>query len=649
MADFNKNPSIEIASKFTLKDNTFSREVKPNPKDKIEVEIGDAKQPDFKPQAKLMRWDNEVNFSLRAQEHPSAIVETEGNLIKYITPEYEVHQYELDPGDIGEDGGLEFEWILPSKPSTNVLTATIQTKGLNFYYQPALTQEEIDEGASRPDNVIGSYAVYHATQGGMNRADGMEYKTGKAFHIYRPQATDDTGKQVWCDLHIDTDTGVLTVTVPQDFLDSAIYPIVVDPTFGYTSVGASTVFSIRTNGGFDYTVRHGNGISAPESGNVTQVDVALETITNSASVDYTAFVNTEDTTANSHEELVSAEVTGVSITTTAEFKSFPLTPTAITAIPYVLSSVGDNDDVSADIVRGRYDSADTQNYYTEQYNGDGVYATVKAEDPWTENETSSSTKLSIYATYTASGGSALEIDTSDSITITESSIPLLTSYISESDDITISEDSPVLLNELAPDNSDDITVTDYLPEYFPESITITESVTVTIQTVTEVNTSDNDSITLSESSIVDIVTHINKNDDLTITESVYVQLNPLQINVSDSITLSEDETVSVQSAVAIAINESESITITEDSTTLINQLYVNTSDDLTLSEDESVSSNLFINVNDDITITESSDIVYVGVLNIDVYDWVGNPPEGIYMNDAGRIGFNAHKFFHLRL
>jgi hypothetical protein len=34
-------------------------------------------------------------------------------------------------------------------------------------------------------------------------------------------------------------TGILTITIPQDFLDKAVYPITVDPTFGYTSVGAS--------------------------------------------------------------------------------------------------------------------------------------------------------------------------------------------------------------------------------------------------------------------------------------------------------------------------------------------------------------------------------------------------------------------------
>ena len=41
---------------------------KDDPKDKIEVELGDSKDSTkFHPQVKLMRWDNEVNASFRLQ------------------------------------------------------------------------------------------------------------------------------------------------------------------------------------------------------------------------------------------------------------------------------------------------------------------------------------------------------------------------------------------------------------------------------------------------------------------------------------------------------------------------------------------------------------------------------------------------------
>jgi len=55
----------EITDKYTVVSNSFACVSKDDPKDKIQVEIGDTKQVDFHPQVKLMRWDNEVNFSAR--------------------------------------------------------------------------------------------------------------------------------------------------------------------------------------------------------------------------------------------------------------------------------------------------------------------------------------------------------------------------------------------------------------------------------------------------------------------------------------------------------------------------------------------------------------------------------------------------------
>ena len=123
-----------------------------------------------------------------------------------------------------------------------------------------ITQEEIDDGASRPENVVGSYAVYHQTRGRVNDSAGMEYKTGKAFHIYRPEAIDRDGNKVWCDLSISEQTGTLTVTVPQPFLDTAMYPVRVDPTFGYTTAGSSSGFE-------QDDILYGSGLySMPEDG-----------------------------------------------------------------------------------------------------------------------------------------------------------------------------------------------------------------------------------------------------------------------------------------------------------------------------------------------------------------------------------------------
>lgn len=272
-------------------ETTFSKEVKDHTKDRISIEIGDSKKPDFKPQFKLMRWDNEVNFSIRAEEHPDAVVETEGEKIKYITPDYEVHQYEKP--EAGEDGGFEFEWVLNSKPASNILSTTIQSKGLDFFYQPELTDKEIEQGLFRPENVVGSYAVYHSTKGGMNDSRGMEYKTGKFCHIYRPKAIDADNKETWCDLNISD--GILTVTVPEKFLDEAVYPVVVDPVFGYASAGAtgwsienvfvSTQFNLPNNGTITKITARGVSSTVDKNSTAGVYNSSGDLITNGTTVE----------------------------------------------------------------------------------------------------------------------------------------------------------------------------------------------------------------------------------------------------------------------------------------------------------------------------------------------------------------------------
>lgn len=249
-----------VKDKYSFENETFKHVAKNNPKDRIEVEVGDSKQPDFKPQFKVMRWDNEVNFSMRAQEHPNATVETEGEKIKYRTPNYEVHQY--DKPEASEDGGFEFEWFLPKKPKSNILQATISTKNIEFLYQAPLNEEfpvgTNDDGrivatasetetrdasgniiCQRAEEFVGSYAIYRVFSNPLNYSNGYDYKAGKVGHIHRPKAIDASGNEVWCKLQIDTNTGILSVTVPEDFLKDATYPVIVDPTIGYTKVGSA--------------------------------------------------------------------------------------------------------------------------------------------------------------------------------------------------------------------------------------------------------------------------------------------------------------------------------------------------------------------------------------------------------------------------
>jgi len=219
--------------------------------------------------ALLNRWDGEAwidfgSFPSEGEMEIEVEAELEENKLKWkgkwkIGEEEVEIEIELEPKNISEYGDLEWSMKLTDKPPINVFSLPIQSENLKFYYQPPLYEEYgfsepfsnstfsvnathvmrlingswVNE-AYRPENVVGSYAVYHAYK--MNN----EYKTGKAFHIYRPKVTDSAGNEVWCNLKISD--GFLKIEIPQDFLDNAIYPIVIDPTFGFETKGGSGTY-----------------------------------------------------------------------------------------------------------------------------------------------------------------------------------------------------------------------------------------------------------------------------------------------------------------------------------------------------------------------------------------------------------------------
>jgi hypothetical protein len=198
-------------------------------------EAGEAKVELIKerPEVRLKKWSGEVDLGVRYDGVKSAGSRALlTNRMEWKSQKEEVHAYPKDNGD------FEIEVVLKEKPKTNKFDFQLDGyQDLDFFYQPALTPEEIEQGAERPENVVGSYAVYHKSKS--NHVIGKtNYATGKAFHIYRPKAIDANGNEVWATL--DYKNGVLSVTVPQEFLNTAVYPVLVDPTFGYNTIGGST-------------------------------------------------------------------------------------------------------------------------------------------------------------------------------------------------------------------------------------------------------------------------------------------------------------------------------------------------------------------------------------------------------------------------
>jgi len=265
------------------------------------VYIGDPELPEFRPVLKLNRWGGECFLKLRFGDRQikEKSCRLEENKVKWETKDFSFHFYPLKPktvvikhpqtGEVlvpvqNELGGLELEIILKKKPIINQVSFNIESQGLKFYYQPPLHPEHstwIDTNgdgiANRlcPQNVVGSYAVYHATKTNLHRGkkDAEKYKAGKAFHIYRPLATDSAGNQTWCNLHISETKGKLTITIPQEFLDKAFYPVNIDPTFGYTTLGLQ--YDTLNLGSSEDAFITGQCDTCPETGVAESITVGL--------------------------------------------------------------------------------------------------------------------------------------------------------------------------------------------------------------------------------------------------------------------------------------------------------------------------------------------------------------------------------------
>jgi hypothetical protein len=119
MAD-KENISPEVGSKYSFSNNSFKLDKIVNaekdrytgePKDEINVIVGDDKQPDFYPQVKLERWSNEVNFSVRLKDTDTkniATVSTDKDKIIWDRGNIKIENYEYND----DGGGYKFVWYL---------------------------------------------------------------------------------------------------------------------------------------------------------------------------------------------------------------------------------------------------------------------------------------------------------------------------------------------------------------------------------------------------------------------------------------------------------------------------------------------------------------------------------------------------------
>lgn len=405
-----RNANQIIADTYKVEKASFIKEAKDE--NSIKVEVGDKNATEFKPEMRISRWEDEVSMKIGIPDKTKLVAEPKlgsdsvGELaineekIEYKEPDIEYHYYDIEPNEEHPEGAFEYEVVLKDKPLTNILEMTIETAGLDFFYQPKLTQAEKDEGAKRPENVVGSYAVYHSSKRD-NIIGQTNYETGKAFHIYRPKIIDANGDWVWGELNIDLKKKELTVTVPQKFLDTKAYPIIVDPTFGYTSMGGSYIAI-----GAEYPERNylrGTTYTLTEGATISGISVYSDS---GGTFDLKLAIYQEDGSgSNSHDLELSGENTDA---TSGDAGPWSVSITgSLLADDYILSAVAGN--VSSGNVDIYYDSTGSQNYYNS--NGFGGYT---LPNPWNLTEAGTGRNYSIYATYTASAAPATTAPTGQS-------------------------------------------------------------------------------------------------------------------------------------------------------------------------------------------------------------------------------------------
>jgi len=495
------------------------------------VYIGDPQASKFEPLLMIERWKGECfiksKFDASKITQTNVRLDESDNKVKFETPALDIHFYQIS-------GGVEFEFILKQKPLKNILELSIEIQDLKFYYQPPLHPDHptwIDmngDGVAdsfRPENVVGSYAVYRVTRTNMyNEADAEKYKAGKAFHIYRPKLTDAKGKTAWAELNINELEKTLTIKLPQAFLDSAIYPVELDPTFGKTDIGASYT-------GAGGSAKFASRAQLTENGNVTKITWYGRQFSGTSNVKAAIY----DDTSVQPDALENGATQEINVgETPAWHDNNYSTPVSLSAAYYWLSVFWDAN------VQIWYDSG-----------GDSVYKWVtyvdEPSDPFGTHYDFDAI-FSIYATYTT--GAVLK-EVTDSLSLSD--VVLRNKSLSISDQIALTD---------TPSTNKTFSISDVI-SLLEQALTdktfpITDVISLVDQVLRDKSFTVTDAISLTE--LVTVITEIIKEvlDSIGLSDAVAV--NKTLLIVTDSLSLSDTLLINKILQVSDSIGLSEVIT-----------------------------------------------------------------------------------------
>lgn len=349
------------------------------------VEIGDSTTALFKLHIKYTRWNEECWLTL---EIPNivfqSVVPTDDNVVTGGAGVADILFYTFFGG--AEYGNFEMQMNLNVKPLSNIISFNLEAEGLTFRYQPELTQEQIDAGISCPENVSGSYAVYHESK------RGNDYETGKAFHIFSPFLSDSEGWVIEGTLSIDTIYNVMLIEIPQDFLDNAVYPIyhAAGLTFGYTSVGEYAVPIAAMADSY----RTGNAWTMPNNGTVNYIRAYISS-DGSEVADCKVSINQKDSGGTGMHGQVAGFVENLNCIAAGHWEEFTLSGETLEKdIDYIPNIMADPSDLSLEFYSLYCDSGVVTLDYLE------IQPYSSPENPWTNIPGGAYWDFSIYVDYT---------------------------------------------------------------------------------------------------------------------------------------------------------------------------------------------------------------------------------------------------------
>lgn len=233
----------------------------------IYAEVGGEPTDGFYPHIRYARWGGEswLELRLRFNEQafedalealPSGVLQWSHGSV--VTTRF----YRLGSDD--EEGGFEWESILHSKPPSNTkVQFDIALSGCNLHYQPSATEQEqllgLPAGSVEMEpRAEGSYEVYSSNT-------HNKYRSGKVCQLFKPLLIDANGDTAYADFNSDAaETGVLEIDLPDKWLRNAAYPVIVDPTAGWSTAGG-TAYSTEDS----LYVGHNQGTYDDSTGTLT--------------------------------------------------------------------------------------------------------------------------------------------------------------------------------------------------------------------------------------------------------------------------------------------------------------------------------------------------------------------------------------------